>query len=484
MKFTRIFAFLIVAIATGSFFACQDENSNIGSVIAPGEVNIVVDTFLFETRDLTELNIQSIQVDNFDSRTGNLLIGNIYAPQYGSLECSFVTRLMCVPNMNVPDSLLLPERVDSCKLILGASRSDITGDTLAPQKLSVYRLNKQLPGNLDNTFNPDGYYDPKTGLLGSLSYTVSNIADKDSMYFYGSYINLDVDLPKSFGQSIFENYINNPDMFAWPQTMAEKFLPGLYFESTFGNGCVANIMEVFVGVYYHSLKTEKTVSDGDTIYKVKHVTNLALPFSVSPEVLSSNNIIYKPAESISTRNANAPSTGECLLTTPGGFMASFNFPFKPLLNEYKEKNIHLSTVNELLFYLPAEAIEADNGIGVAENLLLIKASEYESFFNENKVPDDKTSFTGVWDASYSQYIFSSMREYFVSLLEKDTITQEDIEFIILPVDLTTETETNNYYGTSNTYVTKCVPATKKPSLTLIKLGEAEALFSFSTQIID
>ena len=483
MKLTRIFAILLVAATTGAFIACQDDNSTIGSVIAAGEVDITIDTFYFETRDISTLNVKSIQIDNFDSRTGNLLIGSIYTPDYGSLSCSFVTRFMCASDLQIPDSLLLPERVDSCKLIMGASRSDIAGDSLAPQKLSVFKLNRQLPADIDNSFNPEGYFDPKSGLLGSLSYTVSNISEKDSMFYNGNYIPIDVELPKSFGVEIFENYLNNPDIFAWPQTMAEKFLPGLYIESTFGNGCVANITEAFIGVYYYNLKNVKTVVDGDTIIKQEHVTNLALPFSVSPEVLSSNNISYKPAESIFQRNEKASATGECLLTTPGGFIASFNFPIEVLLNQYREKNIHLSTVNELLFYLPAETIESENSIDVAESVLLIKASEYESFFNENKIPDDVTSFTGVYDPTNSRYVFTSLRQYFIDMLEKDTLTDEDTEFIIVPVEITTETQ-SGYYGTSTTYVTKCVPYTKKPTLTLIKFNEASALFSFSTQMID
>lgn len=484
MKQSRIFSIILVIAAFWSLFACQDDNSTIGSVITSGEVDIALDTFNFKYRDISDLNVKSIRLEDFDSKTGNLMIGSIYTPTYGSLDCSFVTRLMCAPNLQIPDSLFLPERIDSCKLIMGADRSDITGDSLAPQKLSVFRLNKQLPDDINNTFNPAGYYDPQNGFLGSLSYTVSNVSATDSMFYNGNYISINVDLPISFGKEIFEKYKNDSTIFSWPQTMAEKFLPGLYIKPTFGKGCVANIKEIYVAIYYHNLKDETQVTDGDTIMVQKHVTNLSLPFTSSPEVVSSNNINYKPAENIIEQNNNSYTNGECLLTTPGGYIASFDFPVDSLLYNYREKNKHLSTVNELVFYLPAEAPDKENGIGAAENLLLIKASEYDNFFKEGKIPDNISSFTGVYDPTLSRYAFTSMREYFMGLLTKDTITKEDVEFMLIPVEITTETETNSYSGTSVTYVTKCLPYTQKPTLTLVKINEAIAMFSYSTQMIE
>lgn len=454
--------------------ACEEETTGIGSSITRGEVAITVDTFYFN------LNAQPLPIASFDSRTGNLMVGNITTDEYGALDCSFVTRLMCVPKLDVPDSLLNPARVDSCKFILGADRAQIVGDSLAPQRFTVYTLTKQLPSDIDNTFDPEGYYDPANP-LASRSYTVSEIGSRDSVFYNSTYIELSVDLPKSFGEEIFDKYISDPGIFEWPTTMAQNFLPGLYVKSTFGKGCVANIENAYVAVFYHNLAQTTTIVDNDTITEVKHMANVTFPFAVSPEVLSSNNIKYTPSKIVEEKNSTRD--GQVVLTTPGGYLTTFDFPAGPLLERYRSMDEHLSIVNDLYLYIPAEPFATSSGISAAETLLMVKSSEYDKFFNENRTPDNVSSFTGIYDAERGRYSFTSMREYFLELLAKETISPEDLEFTLVPVEIETETQ-SSYYGTGATYVTKCVPFTAKPTMTLLKTDEAWVTFSFSTQMIN
>ena len=470
-KFSGLF-FIIVFFTM--LFACEDENSNIGGVISPGEVEITVDTFYFD------LKADPLYQTSFDSKTGNLMFGNIQLKEYGTLNCSFVTRLMCAAKLGIPDSLFFADRVDSCFLIMAVERKEIFGDSLAPQKLSVYPLTQQIPSDIANNFNPTGYYDPSSP-LATKSYTVSEIANVDSNFYNRDYIELSVNLPVEFGKSVFEAYKNNPDYFQWPQTMAEKFLPGIYVETSFGKGCVANVTNLYFGIFFHSFKESTSVIDGDTTVTVTPEPRVVYPFTVTPEVVSSNNITYNPSANIVEKNE--AEDGEVVITTPGGYIADFVFPVQTLIDRYNEKNIHLSTVNELMLYLPGEPFEPSTGIPVTTNLLMVKKSEYEEFFQKNKIPDGTSSFLGTYDDKNNRYNFTSLRGYFLDLIKKETITDEDIEFVFVPVEIETETS-NNYYGSGSTYITKCVPFTTKPTMTLLKTGEAMVTFSFSTQIID
>lgn len=476
MKLYKLSGVIGVLAFMSLFSACEDTTTTIGSSIASGEVQIYVDSLYYN------LKANPIRIENFDSKSGNLMIGSIRSDEYGSLDCSFVTRLMCAGNLEVPDSLFSPSRVDSCKLIMGAARKGITGDSLAPQALAVYKLTKQLPSDINNSFNPDGYYNPQE-TFGKKSYTVSGIAGTDSAFYNNQYVEITVDLPKEFGEEVFMKYKNEPELFQWPSTMAKDFLPGLYVKPTFGNGCVANINNVYVGIYYHSLQDKTNIVDGDTIKTQTHVTHLAVPFTVSPEVLSSNNISYSPSDNIIEWNATKYRDEGVVITTPGGYIADFEFPVQSLIDIYYEKNNHLSTVNDLLLYIPAEVFDEESGMSVASNMLLIKSSEYEEFFNENKVPDNKSSFTGVYDSVNKRYIFTSLRNYFLDILKKSNIEPEDLQFTLVPVDIVTET-VSGYYQEGATYVTKCTPYTAKPTMTLLKTNEAMVTFSFSTQIID
>lgn len=478
MKYLKLTGISFLIAFFTFFTSCEDETTSIGSVIAPGEVVITVDSLTYA------LNGKAVKIDNFDSKSGNLMIGNLQVENYGNLSCSFVTRLMPAASLGVADSIMnLPdflERVDSCKLIMGAQRAGIIGDSLAPQKLSVYKLTEQLPADINNTFNPEGYYNPADP-FATKSYTVSQISQKDSSFYKTKYVELNIDLPVEFGREIFKNYKENPGIFEWPQTMAKEFLPGLYFKPTFGNGCVANITTIYVGVFYHTFVEETKVEDEETITTVKKASNLSIPFTVGPEVLSSNNITYLPSQNIIEQNEGA-NQGEVVVTTPGGYIAEFDFPAQDLIDRYRSQHMHLSTVNDLSLYLPAESFDPASGMGIAENILLIKASEYENFFSDNKVPDNLISFVGAYNKNDGLYYFTTMRKYFLELLDKEEITEEDVKFYLVPVEVTTE-NSNNYYQ-ETTYVTKCVPFTSKPTMTLLKTNEAKIAFSFSTQLID
>lgn len=466
-------AFALASLAV----ACDDDENKIGPSLSTGEVNITIDSLTFD------LHATPIDQKDFDARSGNLLLGNLNVPEYGDLNCSFVTRLMCASGLNVPDSLSTPDRVDSCKIIMSVPRGDLTGDSLAPQKVSVYALTKQLPSGITNNFDPAGYFDPSSP-LGTKSFTLSNICYSDSLFFYNKdksatkFVDIAIDLPKSYGQEIFRQYRDNPSVFQWPQTFAQ-YMPGIFVNSGFGKGCVGNVQSLYFVVYYYHLKEQTTDVDGEKVTTVTHARDSVFPFSISPEVLSSNNISYKMSNHIKDMVAR----GETVVTTPGGYNTSFRFPAKEIVEKYNNGDFNLSMVSNLTMSIPAEQVENDFNIGTAPSLLLIKSSEVENFFEKNKLPDNVTSFTANYDAEKKQYAFSSMRAYILDILDKKEITDEDVEFTVVPVNITTETEKNYYGQVVGTYVTKCTPYTIKPTMTRLHTEKAMIVFSFTSQVI-
>ena len=74
-----------------------------------------------------------------------------------------------------------------------------------------------------------------------------------------------------------------------------------------------------------------------------------------------------------------------------------------------------------------------------------------------------------------------MRSYIMQLLDKSEITDEDVEFTIIPVELQSETAGN--YGSTTSYVTKCSPYIVKPTMTHLFTEKASIVFTFSSQII-
>lgn len=469
----RLFLPIAATVASiAAFTACDDETSKIGSSLTEGEIQISIDTISYV------LNARADVYDNYDSRTGNLLLGNLNVPEYGSLNCSFVTRLMCATALYIPDSLVSPEKVDSCKLFMYMSRGDITGDSLAPQRVNVYNLTKQLPSDITNSFDPKGYYNPSE-VFGTTSFTASLAGTPDSVFTDLTYNTVPVTVPLSeeFGKEIFRLYKEKPETFAWPQTFAQIF-PGLFIETSFGKGCVSNISQLRLYIYFHYNTEKTTVVDGETVTTLENTVGAVAPFVSSPEVLSSNNISYNVSDYIKNLVAN----GDMVITTPGGYRTAFRFPTQDLIRRYEEKKHNLSLISDLSLTIPAETIENDFGIGATPTLLLIKSDEVESFFNENKLPDGKTSFTADFDATNNRYRFSSMRQYILDMLEKGSVSDDDCDFTLIPVTLTTET-VNSGYSTSE-YVTKCTPYTTKPTMTRLHTDQATVIFTFSSQLLE
>ena len=229
MKIKSLYAAAAALLPFAMLCSCEDNVSPIGGSLVNGEVTITVDTLEMK------INATSILEPEFDSRTQTKLLGRINVPQYGSLDCSFVSQLMCATAMNIPDSITVND-VDSMRMVLTVPRGSLTGDSLAPQQLKVYQLTKQLKPEINSSFNPEGYYDPSNP-LGVKSYTLSALSMNDSMFQVQKNISIPIMMPKKLAQDVFTAYREKPEIFQWPQTFAQYF-PGVYVDPNFANGCV------------------------------------------------------------------------------------------------------------------------------------------------------------------------------------------------------------------------------------------------------
>lgn len=457
------------------FIACQDDTSTIGGSLASGEVTITVDSIETDLRGKAEW------IDDFDSRTTTKLLGNLTIPEYGNLNCSFVTQMMSATKMNIPDSI--PESdVDSIRLVMSIPRGALTGDSLAPQQLRVFRINKALPKDIDSKFDPAGYYDP-SAVFATKSYTVSNISKNDTIFAKSAYVNIPMKLPNEFGLELFRKYRDNDPIFEWPATFNQWF-PGLYVEQNFGNGCVANISSVRAYLYWHRKeKISVTVDSAKVEYRDVTRRDSVCLLASAPEVLSSNNIHYNP----SARLRQLAAEGKSLVTSPGGYVTTFRFPVRQLLDRFLEANTELSVVSSLILKIPAVSVKNDYGMTPPNNLLMTTMDERESFFRETKIPDNVTSFYCTYDSDNKMYTFSSMREYLLKKLDeyrKDpTNFAEDEVFCLQPVAVSTET-VQQYYGQSVTYVTRVAPYLTSPTMVELDMEHAQILFTFSSQVLE
>lgn len=473
MKTKTLFATLLTGAAL-VVSSCDDDVSGIGSSLISGEVTITVDSLE------TDLKAVNVYEENFDGRNITKLIGRINVPEYGKLDCSFVSQMMAATSMNIPDSIT-ENRIDSVRIIFGLPKGSLTGDSLAPQQLKVFRLDKQLPGDINTGFDPAGYYDASSP-MGVQSYTLSNIAKGDSAVKRATSIRIPVTLPTEFGREVFRKYRANDPIFEWPSTFNQWF-PGIYVEQNFGNGCIANISTAEIYTYWNRIDSvyEKLPDDSyGYVGKVKRDSICLM--SSQPEVLSSNVISYQTSDYLKGK----AESGESIITTPGGYRVDITFPIKPMLEGYLTHGDHMAVVSSLRLEIPARTVKNDYGLTIAPYLLMVRRSEREEFFNNNKLPDGKTSFYATYNAETGSYQFNSMRSYFLDELEKfrngEEIPEADYEFSLIPVNVNIEVVQG--YNTTTSYVTRVQPYIIKPTMTQLFADKAIVCFTYSSQELE
>ena len=471
----KFFGTALAALAASLMISCQDDLSEQGSSLVTGEVTITVDSLA------TFVPAHTVEYDAYDARSTTRLLGRINVPEYGSLSCSYLSQLYPSPVLGISDTV--PEAyIDSMKLMVQVPRGSLTGDSLAPQQLKVYKLNKQLPAGITNEVNPLDYYNPSDpdALVGSSTYTLSNLSMNDTAFLKDPYVYAYVKIPREEAVKCVRAYRTKPELFQWPQTFAQSF-PGLYVEQSFGNGCIGNVSGMGIYLYYRVDKatSSKDETTGETVTTTKITRDSVCLFRSTPEVVSSNVIDLKLSDTLKGLKAD----GKSIITTPGGYYVNIDFPAQEIIDKYNQNSSQLTVVSSLSMEIPASEIKNDYGIGTAPYLLMVKKSERENFFNNNKVPDGVHSFYASYDAEKKSYTFNALRQYIIDLINSGkALTPEDIEFSLVPVNLTMETQEN--YNQVIVYVTRCSNYLYKPTMTLLDTDNAIIDFTYSKQEIE
>jgi hypothetical protein len=454
------FALLSATFITLALFsACSDTTDAIGSSLIQSESEVVI-------HDEFTLTGKTVDNERIQSRTIDQLLGVIDAKGYGKFTSDFVCQFLPATKIETENVT-----VDSMKLVLSYNVGGLVGDSIAPMGLQVYRLNRQLTYPIYSTFDPKDYCDMSDGPIAEAIYVGNAQGLNDSIQAL-SYREIKIDLPKSMADELYNLYVTNPTAYSLPSTFANYF-PGLYVTNSYGSGRVTQIKQTQMIMYYH---TTVESSDGEIVTTDYTGTY----FTVSPEVISNNNIFFQIDQDLQARIDG----GEAIMVAPVGKDLEITFPLKDVIEYYAQNKGLLSVVNLLTMKLPVETITNDYGIEPPENVLMVLSNKKEEFFLNNSLSDDETSFLATYDEDNGYYYFAGLRTYFLNMLEKyqyDTskIADEDITFTITPVEVTTETSTSSYYTT--TYVSAVTPYIGVPAMCKFNLDKADISFQFAKQ---
>ena len=454
--------------------SCIDEN--IGVSITDSVSSVIEDSSFVITG-------HAVRNDRMLMRTPSKMLGRINAEGYGSLTAEAVT--MWMPAMSIDTAGVKPEWIDSCRLKLRVPvTKGFTGDSLAPMRLSVYRLNKALPSPIYSDFDPTGYYDA-SGLLATESYSPSSgRVEVTTSYLTGTaqfdtVRVISVPVSTEIGRELFRSYRANPETFASPTAFADLF-PGIYITNSYGSGHVVNIKATELDVYYR--KYEQLTDTTDTIYPAQCQAYLAS----TPEVVSNNIIRYNVDDALSAMADN----GEALIVAPAGYEVQVHFPIQEIIDRYKTNiGSNQGIINSLSLELPVTIPPTQYDIQPPTYLLMVKTSMKDKFINGDSLTNNKDSFYAIYDASKKKYTFAGLRNYILDIIENHggIASQEDMEFTITPVDVTTYTYSSSYYYYSSTpsqVVTKISPMVSRPAVACLLLDKAKIKITYSKQMVN
>ncbi len=464
---------LTIAVAMG-FNSCSDDT--IGTSISDIHSALIEDSsFVFTGK--------SVRSTHLRSRSSIQLLGNVNAEGYGTLTSDVVAQFMPTTTIDTVGVHGGTEWIDSCFITMRVATGDVTGDTLAPMRMDVYKLNQQLPVPIYSDFNPSGYYN--TGdLMGSITYSANEMNRKTTYNSSGTasitYYEVNVPIPVSYARDIFMKYKTDPATFSTPKAFAEYF-PGIYITNSYGQGHVMNFYDIEFVTYYR--KYEKLTETTDTIYPAKSQSYMA----VTPEVVYNNNITLDVDDQVEDMVAN----GDAIVMGPAGYEVRADFPIQEIIDKFKAGTQDgLGVINSLALEIPAEKVVNRYDIAPPKYLLMVKESYRDEFFEKDTLTNNKDAFYAEYSADDDSYLFTGLRSYVLDIINNKggVAPESDTKFVIMPIDVTTYTNatTSSYYyyysSSANTeVVTKIAPAVSRPCIARLKLNKAKLTLVYSKQ---
>lgn len=402
-----------IALATVAILSCTETTDRMGdSLTSP------VDKFTVTT-DTFDVSTQSIKVDSVLSRSVYTYIGRLKDPETGSyITSDYMTQFHLLENEansvfpSADDIASLGAtfnyRADSCTLRIVVN--SYQGDSLAAMKLVVHELAKPVEesGIYYTDFNPasKGYLrEGQDAIRQNHVYSMTDLTVSDSLRNVyrtkGYFQTIDIPLNKpytdkngeryeeGYGSYIMKMYYDHPEYFKNSKTFTRNVCPGFYLECVDGLGVITEVAYTQLNVHFH--------------YQIDDVVYASLQsFNATEEVLQTTHITNDKHSIDSLVNKK-----ECtFLKTPAGIYTEVTLPIEEIKMGHEKDTI---TSARIVFNRMTDQSEySDVVLEEPTNLLMIERDSLYSFFEENCVPNNKTSYLATFNSTYKTYTFNNL----------------------------------------------------------------------------
>ena len=156
----------------------------------------------------------------------------------------------------------------------------------------------------------------------------------------------------------------------------------------------------------------------------------------------------------------ANETGHTYLKTPSGLFTQLTIPMSDIMSGHGNDSVNSA---KIILYRQNNTSESAYHFNIPKNLIMLPSDSLQSFFVNNRIPDNKTSFLATYNSTTNSYVFNNISGI-VNLFVRHTNSANWGKVVIVPVELETVTQ-----GTGNNQQTKITKVSHEMGLTSTKL---------------
>lgn len=411
----RYLGTLLLAILT--FSGCDDNTGSLGMDMLPDSDGMSAHTTTFD------VITQSLVADSVFAKTSIGYVGKFTDKEFGFYEASFLTELNCTDNFSLPEvykydpdtktgsGILLKDSVVSVQLVIFYSRW--FGDSLNACRMSLYELDKKLAKDHYTNIDPKDYYSNTSQyLLGRKAYTAFDTTVPDSIRYgkdergnpiYYPNITFQLDNVKFGEDRILNVYRKNPEYFKNAATFIDKIFKGVYVKSDYGDGTILYIDRVDLQMTFpfHVINDTTGVARKKKDGNDSIVNKTTVAFASTKEVIQANQFLN--SEMIKKKAEEKEHT---YIKSPAGIFTEAIMPYDSIYNELSKDTLNAA---KLTFTNYNEENNQKFSMSAPKDVLLIRKKDLKSFFEDNKLTDNMTSFTVSHNnVASNQYTFKNI----------------------------------------------------------------------------
>ena len=432
----KIIAACMLAACIG-MISCDDTTNTIGdSLIDNGDkLSITADTFSVAS--------ETMVAGRVIARSSTGYLGRMVDPEtMTTVTGNLMSQFHVLSNYELPakDSIMSRDAnneiiADSCDIRL--YYSTYYGDSLSQMKMTAYELSKPVKEGESyySDFDPEaqGYIRPAAqgGIAEKRSFTLTDYTEADNIRNRRNYNrNIIVRLNKqykdkkgvtynNYGTYLLRKYQQDPSVFRNPYRFLHDICPGFYFKVDGGSGSMAHIQLAQLNIYFKNKQNGK-------------VSEISTNFVSTEEVLQLTNFSNDNTKLQQLAN----ESGHTYLKTPAGLFTKLTLPMSDIMAGHTNDSINTAKV---VLHRINNSSTSDYQFGIPHNVVMVPADSLQSFFANNRLPDNKTSFMATYNSKTNAYEFNNISGI-VNLFSRNRTMPAWGKVVVVPVELQSVTQ--------------------------------------------